>query len=161
MIFPLSEKCFLLFWSMIGLAYLEKGWFRQWKHFKHETWQQPVSYRTLQMVNQGLSVVLAIITVLHIASNVQNLHANDLPFSGFTPMIETPVKTSLGSQKRCNLNFLLKVGFMIIVHLVVASYSPVCFMSCSWNSGAKIVLSMPMLNMYPEDNQRLKSFGGI
>ena len=41
-------------------------------------------------------------------------------------MTEMPVKYKVGSQNLDRPSFLLKVGFMIIVHLVVASRSPVC-----------------------------------
>ena len=53
-----------------------------------------------------------------------------VPFSGLTPMIETPVKTSVGSHHRRKGEMRLSVGHIIMVQRVVISYSPVCRMSC-------------------------------
>ena len=73
----------------------------------------------------------------------RKMHATDSPFSGLTPMMETPVKTSWGSQNRFKPRTRFIVGFITIVHRVVA-----CITQNYCSPGLLSILGMTVMNNF-------------
>ena len=81
--------------------------------------------------------------------SISELFNQKSPVEGLTDIIEVPVKRSCGSHHFLKGLYLLRASCILIVHLVVTSYSAVCLISCSWKVGANTRRSILMLNIYP------------